>query len=112
MPSGRARGLSRACRWVLVLLSAWMLAGCGSGAPKAVVLIGGMPQVGLRSAALDSQGFAACHDHPQGNVPPRAVIAARPHSRIVDALSQGVMRPHAAGLSAQQIDDLARYLKQ
>ncbi len=104
MPGGRARGLSRACRWVL--------AGCGSEAPTPIVLTGGMPRIGLRSAVMDAQGFAACHEHPQGNIPPRAVIATRSHSRIVDALSQGVMRPHAAGLSAQQIDDLARYLKQ
>jgi hypothetical protein len=67
---------------------------------------------GMPPATLYAQRCAACHDHPQGNIPPRAVIAARPHPRIVDALSRGVMRPHAAGLSAQQIDDLARYLKQ
>jgi len=67
---------------------------------------------GVPAATLYAQRCAACHDHPQGNIPPRAVIATRPHTRIVDALSRGVMRPHAAGLSAQQIDDLARYLKQ
>ena len=67
---------------------------------------------GVSPATLYAQRCAACHDHPQGNIPPRAVIAARPHPRIVDALSRGVMRPHAAGLSAQQIDDLARYLTQ
>ena len=67
---------------------------------------------GVPAAMLYTQRCAACHDHPQGNIPPRAVIATRPHTRIVDALSRGVMRPHAAGLSAQQIDDLARYLKQ
>ena len=67
---------------------------------------------GVPAATLYAQRCAACHDHPQGNIPPRAVIATRPHIRIVDALSRGAMRPHAAGLSAQQIDDLARYLKQ
>jgi len=67
---------------------------------------------GLAPSALYAQRCAACHDHPQGNIPPRAVIAARSHSRIVDALSRGVMRPHAQGLSARQIDELARYVTQ
>jgi len=65
---------------------------------------------GVAPATLYAQRCAACHDHAQGNIPPRAVIAARPHSRIVDALERGVMRPHAQGLSARQIDELARYL--
>lgn len=67
---------------------------------------------GATPATLYAQRCAACHDQPQGNIPPRAVVAARPHSRIVDALERGVMRPHAQGLSARQIDELARYLKQ
>jgi outer membrane protein assembly factor BamB/type 1 glutamine amidotransferase len=67
---------------------------------------------GVPAATLYAQRCAACHDHAQGNIPPRAVIATRPHSRIVDALAQGVMRPHAQGLSARQIDELARYVKQ
>ncbi len=67
---------------------------------------------GIAPATLYAQRCAACHDHPQGNIPPRAVIAARPHPRIVDALSRGVMRPHAQGLSARQIEELAMYVKQ
>ena len=54
---------------------------------------------------------AACHDHPTGNIPPRAVIAARGKARIVQALTAGVMRPQAAGLSAAEIDAVAEYLR-
>jgi cytochrome c553 len=52
-----------------------------------------------------------CHDHPQGNIPPRQLIASRSHSRIVDTLTHGAMRAQAAGLSAHDIDAIARYLK-
>jgi len=67
---------------------------------------------GLDAAALYAQRCAMCHDHPQGNIPPRAVIAGHPHGRIVAALTTGVMRPHAQGLSVAQIEELARYVKQ
>ena len=54
---------------------------------------------------------AACHDHPEGSIPPRAVLATRSHARIVDALTRGVMRPYAEGLSSDEIDRLAGYLR-
>jgi mono/diheme cytochrome c family protein len=63
------------------------------------------------AATLYAQRCAACHDDPQGNIPPRRVLATRSHERIVQALSTGVMRAPAAGLSAEQIEALARYLK-
>ncbi|MFT3817380.1 MAG: ThuA domain-containing protein [Rubrivivax sp.] len=61
-------------------------------------------------ATLWQQRCAVCHDHAQGNVPPRALIAGHPLPRIVDALTSGLMQPQAAGLSAVQIDALARWL--
>ncbi|MEL1262890.1 ThuA domain-containing protein [Pseudoxanthomonas putridarboris] len=72
-------------------------------------------QAGLAGQGAEDiyrQRCAMCHDHPQGNIPPRALIAMRPHPRIVDALTGGIMRAQAQGLSADQIDELARYLKQ
>ena len=65
----------------------------------------------LDAPALYRTRCASCHDHPEGNVPPRALIASRSHERIVDALARGVMRPFAQGLSSEQIDRLARYLR-
>lgn len=69
------------------------------------------PAAGADSAAIYAQRCAACHDDPQGNIPPRRVLASRSHERIVRALSSGVMRAQAAGLSAEQIEAMARYLK-
>jgi outer membrane protein assembly factor BamB len=63
------------------------------------------------AAANYAQRCAACHDHAEGNIPPRAVLATYDRARIVRALAEGVMRPHAAGLSASQIDALAEFLQ-
>ena len=60
---------------------------------------------------LYEQRCAACHDHPQGNIPPRAVLSSRSQQHIVDALTQGAMRPFAQGLGADEVDALARYLQ-
>ena len=61
--------------------------------------------------AIFRQRCAACHDNPQGNVPPRALIARRTQAQIVEALSQGVMRAQAEGLAAQDIEALARWVR-
>lgn len=63
------------------------------------------------AAALYAQRCAGCHDAAVGNIPPRRVLATYTHARIVAALTQGVMRPHAAGLDAAQIAALAEYLR-
>lgn len=55
---------------------------------------------------------AACHDLPEGRIPPRELIASRSHAYVVDVLTRGAMRPHAAGLSPEGIDAVARYLTQ
>lgn len=67
---------------------------------------------GLDGAAIYQQRCAVCHDNAVGNIPPRSLLATRSRERIIDALSVGVMRPHAEGLSSGQIEDIARYLKQ
>jgi mono/diheme cytochrome c family protein len=66
---------------------------------------------GLSGETLYAQRCAACHDHPQGNIPPRERIAKRPHEYIVGVLTQGAMRPYAEGLSAEDVDAVARYLQ-
>lgn len=65
----------------------------------------------LDGAAIYRLRCAACHDHPQGNIPPRAVLSRLPRARIVEALSRGAMRTQAQGLSARQIERVAEYVK-
>lgn len=66
---------------------------------------------GLDGATIYRQHCAMCHDHAQGNIPPRAWIATRPKAEIIDALVKGVMRAQAANLSAADIDAVAAELK-
>jgi type 1 glutamine amidotransferase/mono/diheme cytochrome c family protein len=66
---------------------------------------------GLDGGTIYRQRCAMCHDHPQGNIPPRNWIAARPREEIIDALTHGVMRAQAAGLSPQDIEAVAGALK-
>ncbi len=61
--------------------------------------------------ALYEKRCAVCHDHPEGRIPPKALIASRPRDYIVEALTGGVMQPQAQGLSAAEIDAVARYLQ-
>ncbi|KAF1714625.1 hypothetical protein CSC74_15350 [Pseudoxanthomonas yeongjuensis] len=66
---------------------------------------------GLDGETIYQQRCSACHDHPQGNIPPRELIARRSYSHIVDTLANGAMRPQAAGLGPGDIEAVARYLK-
>ncbi|UGQ46398.1 ThuA domain-containing protein [Massilia endophytica] len=66
---------------------------------------------GLGGAAIYQQRCSICHDNAEGNIPPRSLLATRSTERIIDALTVGVMRPHAQGLTVEQIEDVARYLK-
>ncbi|HWI24754.1 MAG TPA: hypothetical protein VNS59_07495, partial [Lysobacter sp.] len=67
---------------------------------------------GLDAKAIYGQRCAMCHDHPQGNIPARAWLATLPRDRIAAALTTGVMRAQATGLNAEQIGELARFLKE
>jgi mono/diheme cytochrome c family protein len=66
---------------------------------------------GLDGRAIYRQRCAMCHDHPQGNIPPRAWIASRPRVEVIEALTHGVMRANAAGLSARDIEAVAGALQ-
>lgn len=74
------------------------IAGDGSGAT-------------IDGAAIYVQRCAACHENPEGRIPPRSLIASRPHDRIVEVLTHGSMRPMAEGLSTEEIEAVARYLR-
>lgn len=66
----------------------------------------------LGAAEIYKQRCAMCHENAQGNIPPRAVLATRAHQRIVDALTSGAMKTQADGLSAEQVQALAQYVRQ
>lgn len=88
--------------------------GAGKGANGAVDRASAstaVPDTGVDGETIYQQQCAACHDHPQGNIPPRALIARRSHSYIIDVLTHGAMRPQAAGLGTGDIEAVARYLK-
>jgi mono/diheme cytochrome c family protein/type 1 glutamine amidotransferase len=68
------------------------------------------PDTRVDGAALYAARCAACHDHAEGSIPPRALIARRPRAAIVDALTSGAMRAQAQGLSAADIQAIARHL--
>ena len=64
-----------------------------------------------RGRALYAERCAACHDHPQGRIPPRILISTvRAPEDIVAALASGVMRQQATGLGEQEIRALAVFL--
>jgi polyvinyl alcohol dehydrogenase (cytochrome) len=65
---------------------------------------------GEPAAAIFAERCAVCHDHPTGRTPARAYLLPRLPSEIVHALSRGVMRTQAAGLSQEQMGALAVYL--
>ncbi|WP_077036494.1 ThuA domain-containing protein [Pelomonas sp. KK5] len=62
-------------------------------------------------AALYKSRCAACHDAPQGSIPPKSCIAARGHARIVEALTRGAMQVQASGLTPREIEAVAGYLQ-
>jgi len=79
--------------------------GAGSSPP-------GKPLDTLDGANIYTQRCAACHDNPQGRIPPKALFAERPVQDIVGVLTDGVMREFAQGLTAAQVRAVARHLAQ
>jgi polyvinyl alcohol dehydrogenase (cytochrome) len=64
-------------------------------------------------AALYQQHCAACHDNPdpaKSRAPIKGFIAMRGPDAIYATLSEGVMKPMAAGLSPPELDAIALYL--
>ncbi len=61
-------------------------------------------------AKLYQQYCAACHDHPKDRIPARAVIAKRPPEEALQALTTGLMRTQAAGLTLNERTALATFV--
>jgi polyvinyl alcohol dehydrogenase (cytochrome) len=60
--------------------------------------------------ALYEQYCSTCHDHAQGRVPARATIAARSADEVLQALTTGLMRTQAAGLTLNERTALAVFI--
>ncbi|MEP7044461.1 MAG: ThuA domain-containing protein [Dokdonella sp.] len=87
-----------------------------SAVRQAPVVASGAAPPAQRSGLIDgnalyTQRCAACHEHAQGNIPPRRQIAARGREGIVEALAQGAMRAQAQDLSREEIEAVADYLQ-
>ncbi|HET9129357.1 MAG TPA: PQQ-binding-like beta-propeller repeat protein, partial [Terriglobia bacterium] len=65
---------------------------------------------GADGAALYKERCASCHDMPQGRVPSIGAIKAMSGEAIVAALSTGVMKTQAQGLSIVQMIGLVIYI--
>lgn len=61
-------------------------------------------------AAIYNQHCAACHNHPAARVPSLRAIKAMSAEAIYMALTSGVMKSQAAGLSTEQVIALIRYI--
>jgi len=89
----------------------------GWSVPLAVCLAFGLPVTealadpALDGAALFKNHCAACHDNGgSSRAPARAVLASHAPNDIFDTLTQGSMKPMAAGLSEAERDAIALYL--
>src|SRR5271154_519848 len=101
----------RITAWPWLVVAA-MAAAAQAAAPSTNVLafdIAYDPAVG---EPLYNARCAACHDHPSGRTPAKAVIAANTPPYIFGALNDGVMRANAAGLSRGEKFSIAMYLSQ
>ena len=78
------------------------------------VMIAGTSSAAAQQAAHSEALFAArcksCHEPAIGEAPDRAQLRARSSGEIVAVLTSGSMQPMAAGLSADDIGDLAKLL--
>src|SRR5437016_1057535 len=61
-------------------------------------------------ASLYRQRCAACHDNPQGRIPPLQAIKALPRAEMVRAMTSGSMKEQAAGLDQPGIAAIADFL--
>jgi len=61
-------------------------------------------------AKLFADRCAACHDHPQGRIPPRYILNRLWPDQVVTALTAGPMKQQAAGLSQDDIGALVFFL--
>lgn len=69
------------------------------------------PEIAAAGAAIYAERCAACHDHARERIPPRIMISTvRSPEEVIGALTTGVMREQAKGLSAEDTKALAVYL--
>jgi polyvinyl alcohol dehydrogenase (cytochrome) len=69
------------------------------------------PGANQPGAGLYGQRCAQCHDHPVDRIPPRVLLSiVKTPEQVVTALTEGVMKPMASGLSTDQIASLATYI--
>ena len=60
--------------------------------------------------AIFKERCAACHEHPTGRTPAREYLLSRLPSEMTYALTRGIMKQKAEGLTPEQIAGLASYL--
>src|SRR5215469_5608722 len=61
-------------------------------------------------AAIYKERCASCHDAPEGRVPPLSAIKAMSPEAVYTALTNGVMKTQAEGLSTAQVFALIGYI--
>ena len=59
---------------------------------------------------LYAQHCASCHDHPKDRIPAREIIAKRTPEEVVQALTAGLMRTQAGGLTMNERDAVATFV--
>lgn len=92
---------------VVAAISALLLAGGVSGVSLAQPAPGGGAGA---SEALFEARCKACHEPPVPRAPGREQLRGMPNQQIVDALTNGTMKPMAEGLTPAQISGLAAFL--
>lgn len=88
------------------------------GAPAATPAAGAQTRAGQapqsagpEGAAIYAQRCANCHDFPSDRIPPRTYLSIiKTPDQVVTALSQGLMKPMADGLTVEQIRQVATHL--
>ncbi len=78
----------------------------------ATLPLAALPAAADEGPALYEARCAACHDHPQTGIPPRAQLASRSLEFIMEKLLLGSMQTQTLGLSEAQIKELALFLTQ
>lgn len=73
-------------------------------------MLGSATLFGQQGSALYGTHCAACHDAPAGRTPPLSALRAMTSKTIMQALTNGPMKPQAAGLSSGELHALVAYL--
>ena len=67
-------------------------------------------QADVPAPAVFKERCAVCHEHPTGRTPAREYLLSRLPSEMTYALTRGIMKQKAEGLTPEQIAGLASYL--